>query len=129
MSNNGRVGRLLIWIPLLTLAPAAGALAFTGPGVPIGLASGGIIVVLNLVGTQRTVLWLIEGEGTERIVATLVWFGKFSLTAVAILGLLYTHLVEPVALLIGLGALPVSIVFDIFLFPVNKGGAKKPKGA
>ena len=83
-------------------------------------------MLINLLGTQRTVTLMIEGQGIERAVAVLVWFGKFGITAAVILGLLYSRMVGPIALLIGLGSLPVSLVFDIFLFPVNKGEAKKP---
>ncbi|MDT8395665.1 MAG: ATP synthase subunit I [bacterium] len=121
-----RIGRLRTWVLAVTLIPSV-ASAVAGHGrFAAGLAAGGLLVGLNLVGTQRTVLWMVEGQGIERITAVLVWFGKFGLTAAAILGLLYSHAVEPVALLIGLGSLPVSLVFDIFLFPVNKGEAKNP---
>ncbi len=83
-------------------------------------------MVLNLLGTQYTTSRLLEGQGIERIVAVIVWFSKFGITAATILALLYLHMVDPLALLIGLGTLPASLVFDIFLFPVNKGEAKKP---
>jgi hypothetical protein len=86
---------------------------------------GGILVFLNLLGTQRTVTLLVEGEGIGNLVAVLVWFCKFGITAAVILGLLYTNTVGPLALLVGLGSLPLSLVFDIFLFPVNKGELKK----
>jgi hypothetical protein len=91
-----------------------------------GLAAGGFIMMLNLLGTQYSITHLLEGQGIERLGAIIVWFSKFGITAAIILALLYLHLVDPLALLIGLAALPASIVFDIFLFPVNKGEAKKP---
>jgi hypothetical protein len=121
-----RISRLKRWILIMTLIPAAAA-GFMGHGkVAGGLAAGGLIMVLNLLGTQYTTSRLLEGQGIERIVAVIVWFGKFGITAAVILGLLYLGTVDPIALLVGLGSLPVSLVFDIFLFPVNKGEAKKP---
>jgi hypothetical protein len=77
-------------------------------------------------GTQFSVSHLLEGQGIERIAAVILWISKFGITAAFILVLLYFRLVDPLALLIGPGALPASLVFDIFLFPVNKGEAKKP---
>ena len=121
-----RISRLKRWILIMTLIPATAA-GFMGHGkVAGGLAAGGLIMVLNLLGTQYTTSRLLEGQGIERIVAVIVWFGKFGITAAVILGLLYLGTVDPIALLVGLGSLPVSLVFDIFLFPVNKGEAKKP---
>ena len=125
-SDTARIVRLRIWILLLTLVPAGIYLAAGRTQTAAGLASGGLIMLLNLLGTQQTVTRMIEGDAIERAVAILVWFGKFGITAAVILGLLYSRIAGPVALLIGLGALPVSLVFDIFLFPVNKGEAKKP---
>jgi hypothetical protein len=91
-----------------------------------GFAAGGLIILLNLMGTQYSVSHLLESQGIERIAAVIIWISKFGITAALILGLLFLHLVDPLALLVGLGFLPVSLVFDIFLFPVNKGEAKKP---
>jgi len=125
-NETARISRLRRWILILTIIPAAAA-TFMGHGkTASGLAAGGFIIVLNLLGTQYSVVHLLEGQGIERIVAAIVWFSKFGITAVLILALLYFHMVDPLALLIGLGVLPASLVFDIFLFPVNKGEAKKP---
>ena len=123
-SDLARVARLRIWILVLTLPPAAVALLLGRNHTAAGLAAGGFLVFLNLLGTQRTVTLMVEGDGIEGIVALLIWFGKFGITAAVILGLLYWRMVSPIALLIGLGSLPVSLIFDIFLFPVNKGEAK-----
>jgi len=121
-----RINRLKRWVLILTLIPASVA-GFMGHGkVAGGLAAGGLIMALNLLGTQFSITHLLEGQGIERLGAIIVWFSKFGITAAIILALLYLHLVDPLALLIGLGALPASLVFDIFLFPVNKGEAKKP---
>ena len=125
-SDFARITRIRIWILVLTLIPASAALLLGRKLTAASLAAGGFIVFLNLLGTQRTVTQMLEGHGIDRAVAVLVWFGKFGLTAAVILGLMYSRTVAPLALLIGLGSLPVSLVFDIFLFPVNKGEAKKP---
>jgi hypothetical protein len=125
MGNDGRVGRLFIWIPLLTLVPAAGALAFTEPGVPIGLGSGGILMILNLLATRNTARQITMGTFPGQMVAVFIQFGKLGLTGLAIYFLLRRELAAPAALLAGLLSLPASLVFDILIFPVNKGGAKK----
>jgi len=125
-SNLDRVARIRRWILVLTLPPAAVALVAGHSLTAAGLAAGGLIVLLNLLGTQRAVTHFLEGEGIERLAALLLWVGKFGVTAAVILGLLYWAKVGPLALLVGLGSLPASLVFDIFLFPVNKGEAKKP---
>jgi hypothetical protein len=125
-SDLARITRLKIWIPVLSLIPALAALLLGRGLMATGLAAGGSIVFLNLMGTQFSVSHLLEGQGIERIAAVILWISKFGITAAFILVLLYFRLVDPLALLIGLGALPASLVFDIFLFPVNKGEAKKP---
>ena len=119
-----RVVRIRTWILVLTLPPALGALFFSWNHTAAGLAAGGFIVFLNLLGTQSTVRQMLEGQGLQSLVAIMIWFGKFGITAAVIIGLLYSETVDPIALLVGLGSLPVSLVFDIFLFPVNKGKAK-----
>jgi len=119
-----RVARIRIWILLLTLFPALFALFLNRYHTAAGLAAGGFIVFLNLLGTQHTVTQMLQSQGLQSVIAIAVWFGKFGLTAAVILGLLYSGKVGPIWLLIGLGSLPVSLVFDIFLFPVNKGEAK-----
>lgn len=124
-SDLTRVGRLKIWILVLTFIPSALFWFMDRGPAAAGLLCGGILVFLNLLGTQRTVILLVEGKGIENLVAVLGWFCKFGITAAVILGLLYTHTVDPLALLVGLGSLPLSLVFDIFLFPVNKGELKK----
>jgi hypothetical protein len=123
-SDISRISRIRIWILALTLIPAFAALLLGRGLTAAGLAAGGFIVFLNLLGTQWTVTQITEGYGLKRVVAVMVWFGKFGLTAAVILGLLYSGTADPIALLVGLVSLPVSLVFDIFLFPVNKGEAK-----
>jgi len=125
-NEAARIRRLKWWILILTLIPAAAAIFMSHGNAASGLAAGGFIMVLNLLGTQYSITHLLGGQGIERLGAIIVWFSKFGITAAIILALLYLHLVDPLALLIGLAALPASIVFDIFLFPVNKGEAKKP---
>jgi hypothetical protein len=124
VTTLARVARLRIWVLLITLIPALVTLFFSRSHTAAGLAAGGVIVFLNLLGTQHTVTQMLEGIGLQSLIAIMVWFGKFGITAAVILGLLYSGKIEPLALLVGLGSLPVSLVFDIFLFPVNKGEAK-----
>lgn len=124
-NEAARINRLRWWILILTLIPAAAAMFMGHITTASGLAAGGLIMMLNLLGTQHSVAHLLEGQGIERLVAVIVWFSKFGITAALILALLYFRIVDPLALLIGLGAFPASLVFDIFLFPVNKGKVKK----
>ncbi len=125
-SEPDRIARIRYWILILTL-PAAAVAAATGyRGIAAGLASGGVLILVNLLGTQRAVRGLLEGDGIERAAAVIMWSGKLGVTALILFALLIQHWVNPLALLAGLGSLPVSLVFDIFLFPVNKGEAKIP---
>ena len=126
MGNDSRVQRLFIWIPLLTIVPAACTLAFTKPGIPIGLASGGILMTLNLLATRNTARQVTGGTFTGQMIAVFIQFGKLGLTGLAIYFLLRGELAAPVALLAGLLSLPAALLFDILIFPVNKGEAKKP---
>jgi hypothetical protein len=125
-SEAARIRRLRWWILILTFILALAATFMGNVNVVSGFAAGGLIILLNLMGTQYSVSHLLESQGIERIAAVIIWISKFGITAALILGLLFLHLVDPLALLVGLGFLPVSLVFDIFLFPVNKGEAKKP---
>jgi hypothetical protein len=125
MSHNGRIARLFIWIPLLTLGPAAGALVFNNPGVSIGLASGGILMILNLLATRNTARQITMGHFPGQMVAVCIQCGKLGLTGLAIYFLLGWELVSAAALLAGLLSLPAALLFDILIFPVNKEGAKK----
>jgi hypothetical protein len=125
-SEAARIRRLRWWILILTFILALAATFMGNVNVVSGFAAGGLIILLNLMGTQYSVSHLLESQGIERFAAVIIWISKFGITAALILGLLFLHLVDPLALLVGLGFLPVSLVFDIFLFPVNKGEAKKP---
>jgi hypothetical protein len=125
-SEAARIRRLRWWILILTFILALAATFMGNVNMVSGFAAGGLIILLNLMGTQYSVSHLLESQGIERIAAVIIWISKFGITAALILGLLFLHLVDPLALLVGLGFLPVSLVFDIFLFPVNKGEAKKP---
>ncbi len=60
------------------------------------------------------------GNTVTQLAAALVQVSKFGLTALVIAVLLVKSYVSSLALLLGLTALPVALVFDIFLFPVNK---------
>lgn len=123
--ETGRLKRVKIWIPSLSLLPAAVFLARSNWTWAAGLAAGGIIILLNLLGTERTARQFVSGQGSGRLLVGLLQFAKLGLTAAAIAALIASGAVSPIALLLGLSSLPAALVFDFFIVPVNKGVGKK----
>ncbi|UCF31056.1 MAG: hypothetical protein JSV26_01105 [bacterium] len=124
-SDAARLRRIKVWIGIFSFLPAAvfGFLA----NIPYasGFFLGGILVLFNFVGTERVVRSFVEGTGVGRVIVPLLQFAKLGLTAAIIGGVLYLKLVSPFALLLGLSTLFVALLFDFFLFPVNKGEEKE----
>jgi len=124
-AEAARVRRLKIWIICLSLISAGTALAFGSTRSAAGLITGGLLILFNLIGTEQVVSRFATGNTVTRLAATLVQVSKFGLTALVIAVLLMKSYVSSLGLLLGLTALPAALVFDIFLFPVNKGEIEK----
>ena len=120
-----RVRRIKIWILFVTLATAGFFYLKDHGDLSAGLLFGGLIVLLNLLGTERVVQGFIAGGGSARILVTMVGLFKLGLTGVAIAAIFHWDLASPVGLILGLSSLPVALLFDIFVFPVNKGAEKE----
>lgn len=120
-----RLRRVKNWIILLSLLPA-GILYYRGQeGYSKGLVLGGGIVLLNLLGTERVVQGFIAGGGTGRVLVSMLGLFKLGLTGAAIAVIFHWNLASPLGLILGLSTLPVALLFDIFVFPVNKGAEKE----
>ena len=124
-SEGRRLPRLKAWILAVSMAPAAVSLILRSYPYAAGFAAGGIIILLNLIGSERTVRQFLEGSALAKAMAVLIQFAKLLGTAAALGGLVYFEFVSPLALLIGLSALPAGLMFDFFIFPVNKGEEKE----
>jgi len=120
-----RLKRVKVWILLLSLVPA-GILYFIGyERYSAGFAFGGIIVLVNLLGTERVVQGFIAGGGSGRVLVSMLGLFKLGLTGAAIAAIFHWNVASPLGLILGLSALPLALLFDIFIFPVNKGAEKE----
>lgn len=124
-AEAARIRRIKIWILCLSLISTVTALALGSTRSAAGLITGGLLILFNLIGTEHVARRFATGDTVTIMVAALVQISKFGLTALVIAVLLMKSNISSLALLLGLTALPVALVFDIFLFPVNKGEDKK----
>ncbi|UCG38502.1 MAG: ATP synthase subunit I [bacterium] len=120
-ADSARVKRIKYWILGLTLIPGTFLLiaGFTRHG--LGYLTGGALIFMNLVGTERSVRAFTGGGGTGRVAAALFYLGKIVVTGAVIAVVLIREVVSPLALMAGLITLLLALVFDIFIFPVDKG--------
>ncbi len=123
--ESARLRRLKIWIPGLSLPAAGAALALSSPRWAAGLAAGGVIILLNLLGTERAARRFLEADGTGKVLAGIFQVAKLGITAAVLAGLITAGIASPFALLLGISTLPVALVFDFFFVPDNKGVEKR----
>lgn len=119
-SDAARLRRIKIWIAVLSFSPAVVFGALANIPYAMGFATGGALVLLNFFGTERVVRNVIGGSGPGRFISVLIQIGKLGLTAAVIAVVVNGRLVSPLALLLGLSTLLAALLFDFFLFPVNK---------
>jgi hypothetical protein len=124
-ADAARMRRLKVWIIALSLLPTLVSGALSKAHYAAGFTSGGLLVLLNFMGTERVVRNLFGDSVFGRIIAAFLQLCKLGLTAAAIAGLIHWRLVSPLALLIGLSTLPAALMFDFFLFPIDKGEEKE----
>jgi hypothetical protein len=117
--DRGRVRRLKYWITGLTLVPGMSLMAGGLTKAAVGYTIGGMLILLNLVGTERSVLVFVESRGPGRYLVFLLYMGKLVLTAVLIGAALLTEIASPMALMLGVTTLLMALVFDFLVFPRN----------
>lgn len=124
--DRARVQRLKYWIAGLTFLPGGALFAAGYFRAASGYIIGGVIVLLNLLGTERSVLSFVEGRGKGRIFVFALYMIKLALTAVLIAAVLKTEVVSPLAMLLGITTLLAALLFDFLFFPRNIGEGEEP---
>lgn len=124
--DRARVRRLKYWIAGLTFLPGGALFAAGYFRAASGYIIGGVIVLLNLLGTERSVLSFVEGRGKGRIFVFALYMIKLALTAVLIAAVLKTEVVSPLAMLLGITTLLAALLFDFLFFPRNIGEGEEP---
>lgn len=115
--DRERIRRLKFWITGLTLVPSV---ALAGAGftrAAAGYFVGGSVVLLNLLGTERSVLAIAGGGG--RFLWVILYLVKLTLTAAVIAAVLIAGVVSPIALMLGIATLLMALVFDFLFFTRN----------
>lgn len=118
--GESRLRRIKIWILCLSLIPAVTSLALSSGDYAAGFFLGGILILLNFMGTERAIRSFVAGGGTWRTLIAFLQFLKLGITGAVIALILYWNVASPIAMILGLSALPTGLMFDIFFFPVNK---------
>lgn len=121
-----RIRRIKYWIGFLILLPSAVLLAFGLGKISLGYFAGGLVVFLNLLGTEQVVRAFVEKKRKRRVLFLLLYLGKLALTAGVIGAVLILHIGSPVALVLGISTLLVALMFDFFLFGRNIEGEEEP---
>jgi hypothetical protein len=104
-------------IAVIGLLVAAGATAGWGWRAGFGVAVGTSLAVANVWSLKRIGAGFFSESARQRRIWGLLGGVKFLVLAAIVVGLLALHLVQPLAFIIGYGALPVGITIGTFLGP------------
>ncbi len=118
--DTSRLRRLKLWIVCLTLVPALIIFAAGRNYFALGYFTGGMLILLNLFGIETSVKVFMGAEGSGRILAVIIYTGKLALAAAVVGVVLIKKLASPVALMLGLSILLAALIFDFFIFPMDK---------
>lgn len=104
---------------LVGAALAAGAWALVGPSAAWSVAAGALVATLNLVALSWMVgrLMVPSGRSATRGVALVLVLVKTVLLFGGLFALMRGGFVEPIALVVGYGAMPVGIVVGALVAP------------
>ncbi len=121
-----RISRIKYWIAALTLLPCA-VLFLAGLGkLAMGHFAGGLVVFLNLWGTEYVVLAFIGKKKRGRFFVLVLFLGKLALTAGIIGTILILEIGSPLGLVLGISTLLIALMFDFFFFGRNIEGEEEP---
>jgi hypothetical protein len=123
--DSTRVRRLKYWITWLTILPGAALLVAGFTKAALGYATGGGVMFLNLLGTERSVLAFLADGSRGRFLVLFLYCAKLALSAAVIAAALITHFASPMALLLGITTFGMALVFDFLFFPRNKRGGEE----
>jgi len=125
-TDLAKVRRLKYWIAGLTFFPGGALFAAGYSRAASGYIIGGAIVLLNLLGTERSVLSFVEGRGKGRVFVFALYMIKLALTAALIAAALITKVVSPLAMILGITTFLAALLFDFLFFPRNIGEREEP---
>jgi hypothetical protein len=94
-----------------------GATAGWGLRVGVGVLAGAALATANMWSLKRIGAGFLAGDGRGRRVWGFVGAVKFLVLAGVLVALVALHLVHPLSLLVGYGALPVGITVGSLLGP------------
>ncbi len=114
------------WIAIMTLAPTSVFFAWDNTLYAAGMLTGGVLVMLNLLGTERAVSSLFTGGGLGKAASGFIYVGKLGVTVAIITGVLVLKIASPLALVLGLLTLPAALVFDFLIFTGEQETEEEP---
>jgi len=124
-NDLARIRRLKYWIAGLMFLPGVSLLAAGFTKAALGYITGGAVMFLNLLGTERSVLAFVGGRGKGRFLVLVLYSAKLALTAAVIAAVLITDVVSPVALVFGITTFIMALVFDFLFFTRNIRGGEE----
>jgi hypothetical protein len=109
---QGKLDRIQVGILAVSVLAAAGLGVWQGPLWAAGGFAGGLVGYLNFRWLRRTVERLLGDQGGKGRVAFVYSF-KLAIVAAILAGLIWVAGVPAVAVLIGLGAMPLGIIAEM----------------
>ncbi len=126
--DGARIARIKRWMLVMTGSGAAAAAVLIRPLFAAGILSGGGLVYLNLLGTERLVAALTgQGRGKDgpaRWPALLIAAGKLGVTMAVVAAVLVKGSIPPLSFFLGVTILPLSVLLDLLASPA-RGGQEK----
>jgi hypothetical protein len=106
-TEDGAMRRTHLSVAAVGIAFALCGLSFFGAFTGVSVLAGAVIATLNLLVLSRTVHRMVAGGGASWAGVALI---KFLVLMAVTYGLIHNHLVQPLALAVGFGALPFGIL-------------------
>lgn len=114
---NAQVQFVIASIAVVGLLLAVGASVGWGFHTGLGVVAGATLATLNMWAFKRIGTGLFGAQGTRRRLWGVLGAVKFVVLAAVVVALVALHLVQPIALVIGYGAMPIGITIGSLLGP------------
>jgi hypothetical protein len=127
--DGARIARIKRWMLAVTGSGIALTAVFVRPLFAAGLLTGGGLVYINLLGTERLVAALTgQGQGKDgqaKWPALLIAVGKLGVTLAVVAAVMVKGSVPPLSFFLGVTILPLSVLMDLLVSPAREGQKKK----